>query len=129
LRKVRRFATTVRFRGGVDSNNHITGFYAGDFEKMGEKSRRHFPNPAPKKALKPVKAVLRPEKKSSPPTPVSPPSPPFFPVALKNCQFLTALPSVDGAENGSRFIMVQGIISQPMILLSTGVSELTLGAE
>ena len=53
----------------------------------------------------------------------------FFPVALKNCQFLAALLSVDGAENGSRFIMVQGIVSQPMILLGTGVGELTLGAE
>ena len=31
----------------------------------------------------------------------------FFPVALKNCQFLAALPSVDAAENGSRFIMIQ----------------------
>ena len=54
---------------------------------------------------------------------------PFFPHALKKCQFLAALPSVDGAENGSRFIMVQGIISQPMVMLDTGIGELTLGAE
>jgi hypothetical protein len=39
------------------------------------------------------------------------------------------LRSVDGAKNVSRLIMVQGIISQPMILLNTGVGELTLGAE
>jgi hypothetical protein len=29
---------------------------------MGEKSRRHFPEPVTKKALKPAKAVFRPEK-------------------------------------------------------------------
>ena len=50
----------------------------------------------------------------------------FFPGILKNCQFLVALPSVDGAKNVTRLIMIQGIISQPMILLSTGVGELTL---
>ncbi len=36
------------------------------------------------------------------------------------------LRSVDGAKNVTRLIVVQGIISQPMILLSTGVGELTL---
>ena len=39
------------------------------------------------------------------------------------------LRSVDGAKNVTRLIMVQGILSQPMILLSTGVGKLTLGAE
>ena len=39
------------------------------------------------------------------------------------------LRSVDGAKNVTRLIMVQGIISQPMILLSTGVGELTLLTE
>lgn len=52
----------------------------------------------------------------------------IFPIRSQK-KFLAARPSVDGAENGPRFIMVQGIIPQPMILLSTGVSELTLGAE
>jgi len=50
----------------------------------------------------------------------------FFPVALEKCQFLVALPSVDGAKDITRLIMVQGIISQPVIILSTGVGELTL---
>ena len=36
------------------------------------------------------------------------------------------LRSVDGAKNVTRLIMVQGIISQPMVVLSTGVGELTL---
>ena len=53
----------------------------------------------------------------------------FFPGILKNCQFLVALPSVDGAKNVTRPIMVQCILPQPMILLSTDVGELTLGAE
>ena len=53
----------------------------------------------------------------------------FFPVALKYCQFLAALPSVHCSENVTRLIMVQCILPQPMILLSTGVGELTLGAE
>ena len=53
----------------------------------------------------------------------------FFPGILKNCQFLVALPSVDGAKNVTRLIMVQCILPQPMILLSTDVGELTLGAE
>ena len=53
----------------------------------------------------------------------------FFPGILKSCQFLIALPSVDGAKNVTRLIMVQCILPQPMILLSTGVGELTLGAE
>ena len=39
------------------------------------------------------------------------------------------LRSVYGAENVTRLIMVQGIISQPMVVLSTGVGGLTLGAE
>jgi hypothetical protein len=55
--------------------------------------------------------------------------PAFFPGALEKCQFLAALPSVDGAKNVTRLIMVQCIISQPMIMLSTGVGELTLGTE
>ena len=53
----------------------------------------------------------------------------FFPVALEKCQFLATLLSVDGAKNVTRLIMVQGIISQPMVVLSTGVGGLTLGAE
>ena len=68
-------------------------------------------------------------KNSPPSTPASPPSPPFFPVALEKCQFLVALPSVDGAKNVTRFIMVQGILSQPMVVLSASVGELTLSAE
>ena len=50
----------------------------------------------------------------------------FFPGILKNCQFLVALPSVHGAENVTRPIMVQCKIPKPMIMLSTGVGELTL---
>ena len=95
---------------------------------MGEKRRRHFPNHAPKKVVKPAKVVFRPEKLAANHTGFATFTA-FFPGILKNCQFLAALPSVHGAENGSRFIMVQGIISQPMILLNTGVGELTLGAE
>ena len=53
----------------------------------------------------------------------------FFPGVLKNCQFLVGLPSVDGAKNVTRLIMVQGIISQPMVVLSASVGELTLSAE
>jgi hypothetical protein len=37
--------------------------------------------------------------------------------------------SVHDAKNLSRLIMVQGIISQPMILLGTVVGELTFSAE
>ena len=53
----------------------------------------------------------------------------FFPGVLKNCQLLVTLPSVYGAENVTRLIMVQGIISQPMVVLSASVGELTLSAE
>ena len=53
----------------------------------------------------------------------------FFPGVLKNCQFLAALPSVDGSENITRLIMVQRKISQPMVVLSAGVGEQTLSAE
>jgi hypothetical protein len=44
----------------------------------------------------------------------------FFPGILKNCQFLVNLPSVDGAKNVTRPIMVQRKIPKPMIMLSTG---------
>jgi hypothetical protein len=60
---------------------------------MGEKSRRHFPDPAPKKVVKPVKAVLRPKKIVTTHTGFTPFTT-FFPVALKNCQLLAALPLV-----------------------------------
>ena len=53
----------------------------------------------------------------------------FFTGILKKCQFLIVLTSVDGAENVTRFIMVQRIVSQPMIMLSASVGELTLSAE
>ena len=53
----------------------------------------------------------------------------FFPGVLKNCQLLVALPSVDGAKNVTRLIMVQCILPQPMIMLSASVGELTLSAE
>ena len=53
----------------------------------------------------------------------------FFPGVLKNCQLLATLPSVDGTKNVTRFIMVQGKISQPMVVLSASVGELTLSAE
>ena len=39
------------------------------------------------------------------------------------------LRSVDGAKNVTRLIMVQGIIAQPMVVLSASVGELTLSAE
>ena len=39
------------------------------------------------------------------------------------------LRSVDGSENVTRLIMIQGIICQPMIILGAGVGKLTLGAE
>ena len=95
---------------------------------MGEKRRRHFPNHAPKKVVKPAKVVFRPEKLAANHTGFATFTA-FFPVALENCQLLVALPSVDGAKNVTRFIMVQVIISQPMVVLSASVGELTLGAE
>ena len=95
---------------------------------MGEKRRRHFPNHAPKKVVKLVKPVFRPKKLVATHTGFATFTA-FFPGILKNCQFLIVLPSVDGAKNVTRLIMVQGIISQPMVVLSTGVGELTLGAE
>ena len=39
------------------------------------------------------------------------------------------LRSVDGANNVTRLIMVQRIFSQPMVVLSASVGELTLSAE
>jgi hypothetical protein len=95
---------------------------------MGEKRRRHFPNHAPKKVVKPVKVVSGCKNLVATHTGFATFTA-FFPVALEKCQFLVALPSVHGAKNVTRLIMVQGILSQPMILLSTGVGELTLGAE
>ena len=95
---------------------------------MGEKRRRHFPNHAPKKVVKQVKVVFRLEKLAAIHTGFAAFTA-FFPGILKSCQFLIALPSVDGAKNVTRLIMVQCILPQPMILLSTGVGELTLGAE
>ena len=95
---------------------------------MGEKRRRHFPNHAPKKVVKPVKVVSGRKNLVATHTGFATFTS-FFPGILKNCQFLIALPSVDGAKNVTRLIMVQCILPQPMILLSTGVGELTLGAE
>ena len=92
---------------------------------MGEKRRRHFPNHAPKKVVKPAKVVFRPEKLAASHNGFTTFTA-FFPGVLKNCQLLIALTSVDGSENVTRLIMVQGIISQPMIMLSAGVGELTL---
>ena len=96
---------------------------------MGEKRRRHFPNHAPKKVVKLVKAVFRPEKIVATTHTGFATFTAFFPVALEKCQFLATLPSVDGAKNVTRLIMVQGIISQPMVVLSASVGELTLSAE
>ena len=96
---------------------------------MGEKRRRHFPDPAPKKMVKLVKAVFRPEKIVATTHTGFATFTAFFPGVLKNYQFLVGLPSVHGAKNVSRLIMVQRIVSMPMILLGTGVGELTLGAE
>ena len=90
-----------------------------------EKRRRHFPNHAPKKVVKRAKVVFRPEKLAANHTGFATFTA-FFPVALEKCQFLATLPSVDGSENITRLIMIQGILSQPMILLSAGVDELTL---
>ena len=95
---------------------------------MGEKRRRHFPNHAPKKVVKPVKVVSGRKNLVATHTGFATFTS-FFPGILKNCQFLVPLPSVDGAENVTRLIMVQGIISQPMVVLSASVGELTLSAE
>ena len=96
---------------------------------MGEKKRRrHFPNHAPKKVVKQVKAVFRPEKTRRQPHRLRRLHRLFTGVLIK-CQFLVALPSVDGSKNVTRFIMVQGILPQPMVVLSAGVGELTLSAE
>ena len=92
---------------------------------MGEKRRRHFPNHAPKKVVKPVKVVSGRKKLAANHTGFAV-FPAFFPGALEKCQFLVTLPSVDGAKNLSSLIMVQSILPQPMIVLSTGVGELTL---
>ena len=93
-----------------------------------EKRRRHFPNHAPKKVVKPAKVVFRPEKLAANHTGFATFTA-FFPGVLKNCQLLVTLPSVYGAENVTRLIMVQGIISQPMVVLSASVGELTLSVE
>ena len=93
-----------------------------------EKHRRHFPNHAPKKVVKRVK-VVSPRKKLVATHTGFAAFTAFFPGVLKNCQLLIALTSVDGSENVTRLIMVQGIICQPMVVLSTGVGGLTLGAE
>ena len=92
---------------------------------MGEKRRRHFPNHAPKKAVKPVKVVSGRKNLAAIHTGFATFTA-FFPGILKNCQFLVALLSVHGAKNLSSLIMVQSILSQPMIVLSPGVGELTL---
>ena len=95
---------------------------------MGEKRRRHFPNHAPKKVVKRVK-VVSPRKNLVATHTGFAAFTTFFPGILKNCQLLVALPSVYGAKNVTRLIMVQGIISQPMVVLSASVGELTLSAE
>ena len=96
---------------------------------MGEKRRRHFPNHAPKKVVKVVKAVFRPEKTRRHPHRLRHLHRLFSGRFRKIVSFLVALPSVYGAENVTRLIIVQGIISQPMVMLSTGVGELTLSVE
>jgi hypothetical protein len=68
-------------------------------------------------------------KNSSPLTPASPPSPPFFRSLSDNCGVVAASSSINGRHNGPRFIMVQRIFPQPMVVLSAGVGELTLSAE
>ena len=95
---------------------------------MGEKRRRHFPNHAPKKVVKLVKVVSGRKNLVATHTGFATFTA-FFPGVLKNCQLLVTLPSVYGAENVTRLIMVQGIISQPMVVLSASVGELTLSAE
>ena len=95
---------------------------------MGEKRRRHFPNHAPKKVVKQVKVVSGRKNLVATHTGFATFTA-FFPGILEKCQFLIALPSVDGSKNVTRLIMVQGILSQPMIMLSAGCGELTLGAE
>ena len=95
---------------------------------MGEKRRRHFPNHAPKKVVKALKVVSGRKKIVTIHTGFATFTA-FFPGVLKNCQFLATLPSVDGSENITRLIMVQRKISQPMVVLSTGVGELTLLTE
>ena len=96
---------------------------------MGEKRRRHFPDPAPKKVVNQVKVVFRTEKIVATIHTGFATFTSFFPVALEKCQFLASHISVEGSENVTRLIMIQGIISQPMVVLSAGVGELTLGAE
>ena len=94
-----------------------------------EKRRRHFPNHAPKKVVKQAKLVVfRPDKLAANHTGFATFTA-FFPVALEKCQFLASHISVEGSENVTRLIMVQGIISQPMVVLSASVGELTLSAE
>ena len=95
---------------------------------MGEKRRRHFPNHAPKKVVKQVKAVFRPEKTRRQPHRLRHLHRLFY-GRFGKLSALVTLPSVDGSENVTRFIMVQGIISQPMVVLSASVGELTLSAE
>ena len=92
---------------------------------MGEKRRRHFPNHAPKKVVKELKVMSGRKNLVATHTGFATFTA-FFPGILKNCHFLAALPSVDGTKNVTRLIMVQRIIPQPMIMLSTGVGELTL---
>jgi hypothetical protein len=53
---------------GVDSNSHITGFSPAILKKW-ERNLAAISNPAPKKAVKPAKAVFRPVKNSSPQRP------------------------------------------------------------
>ena len=113
---------------GVASNSHITGFQADGLKKWERKLPRHFPNHAPKKAVKPVKVVSGRKNLVATHTGFATFTA-FFPGVLKNCQLLVALPSVDGAKNVTRLIMVQCILPQPMIMLSASVGELTLSAE
>ena len=95
---------------------------------MGEKRRRHFPEPAPKKVVKALKVVSARKKLATIHTGFATFTA-FFPGVLKNCQLLVTLPSVDGAKNVTRLIMVQRILPQPMVVLSASVGELTLSAE
>jgi hypothetical protein len=89
---------------------------------------RHFSKLATKKAVKPVKVVSGRKNLVATHTGFATFTA-FFPVALEKCQFLASHISVEGSENVTRLIMIQGIISQPMVVLSAGVGELTLGAE
>ena len=124
---------TDRPKIGVDSNSPITGFQADGLKKWERKTPPPFSQSCSEKGGEAGESGV-PTGKTRRAHRLRHPHRlhrfhRLFYGRFGKLSALVALPSVDGAENVTRPIMVQCKIPKPMIMLSTGVGELTLLTE